>query len=190
MEDMKNTILWNQAKVSLWLMPPEPAYSEIASQITKLAQREGSSVAFEPHVTIVGGISIQSPEEVGEIAEKLQEGLKGFGEVAVNVLPEAEGYDDKWNQALFLPIDPTDKLLHLCRKSREILELDAVTSLFPPPVNRPHISLYYGLENIPGRDEVTSVPSFESNRLTLWKTDPATVEGVRCWEKLAVIDIA
>ena len=82
---------------------------------------------------------------------------------------------------------------------------------YPPPLRKPHMSLYYGTpEGCPSLETVeqnlyysdnnnmasllspaAAIPhySFQASRVAVWKTDPASTEGVSQWEELAVVDL-
>jgi hypothetical protein len=174
--------------LSLWLMPPHYNVQRIQAQIDKLA--DGKGPTFIPHVTIITGIQCYSEEEVQEIAKKLQEGLKGFGRVPCSFGSVPYTSKGHWNQALFLTMDMAASLLNICQKSRIILGMDTEIWRFAPPAGLPHLSLFYGISDIPDKKEVKPVLPFHSMSLALWKTDPPTLEGVPSWKEVAVIELA
>merc|ERR1712176_1624022 len=97
------------------------------------------------------------------------------------------------SQALVFPMEGiSDQYVQLCETSRYLLDLPlSGCTNFPPPVNRPHMSLFYGTENIPDPAIVDpSLPtSFEGTRAALWITTPSTLEGVPKWKQIDVIDL-
>jgi hypothetical protein len=174
--------------LSLWLVPPITRKDKIKRQFDKLAANRGPS--FDPHVTIIGGIQCQSEMHAQEMVKTLQEGLKGFGPVPLGFSSRAFTSKGVWSQALFLTLEPSAPLMNLCVQSRALLEMDTENWRFAPPVNMPHLSLFYGEEaNIPDKNEVVPIPSFHSSTLALWSTDPPTLEGVPKWKEIAVIDL-
>jgi hypothetical protein len=174
--------------LSLWLIPPVTSKDKIKRQFDKLAANRGPS--FDPHVTIIGGIQCQSESHAQEMVKTLQEGLKGFGPVPVGSSARAFTSKGVWSQALFLTVESSAPMMNLCVQSRALLGMDTEKWRFAPPVNMPHLSLFYGEEaNIPDKNEVVPIPSFHSSTLALWSTDPPTLEGVPKWKEIAVIDI-
>ena len=50
--------------------------------------------------------------------------------------------------------------------------------------------MFYGLDkSIPSVDEVETIQGFDATTLELWVTDPPTLEGVKEWKKVALIDL-
>lgn len=177
-----------EVKLSLWLLPPDDISVRIQSQINAFTQRPGSSASFEPHVTVVGGITCESSEQVQQITKALELGLSGFGGVPVHLKEQAET-QDLWNQALYIPVDASGEFVMLCQYCREILGMDDDRWEFPQPAGVPHLSLYYGTEHVPSIEDVEKVEDFVATRAGLWKTDPATVEGVEMWRPVAFFDL-
>jgi len=211
----------NPMKLSLWLVPPggdgdeEGGASESASETNSVfartqkviddlsAQRNGSG--FTPHVTLVGGIKVGSEPEALALAERLRNGLSGFGPVDCSFGNLVLSAPDCWNQALVLElVPPSEAFLRLCRASRKLLGMEQTTNgeesclTFPPPLGVPHMSLYYGDSPPPPSDEYRSrvfgsssnhEQSFRAHRVMLWKTDPSSAEGVPEWEPLADISL-
>ena len=212
-------------KLSLWLIPPggeasdnnkedgnnnnnnNNVYERTKEVIDELAEQYNGP-KFIPHVTIVGGIEVDSEEDAMVLSKRLEEGLAWFGNVECNfkdVLQEPS----RWNQALIIEMIPSDTFLQLCRFSRKILGLeqqeqggDCIT--FPPPAGVPHASLFYGESPPADPDYVSRIfgtsdnsdsdsdsnnNSYQSHRVMLWKTDPSSAEGVPEWEALADISL-
>eukprot|EP00980_Cylindrotheca_fusiformis_P008732 scaffold1868_cov193-Cylindrotheca_fusiformis.AAC.17 len=178
------------SSLSLWLMPSDKAKREIQREINYYAE-EGNGPAFRPHVTVVGGIPCGSEDHIKDVIERLQQGLAGFGEIPTSFHENASNFPDTWNQALVVEMQLTPRFVKLCRKSRQILGMEAETekAMFPPPVEAPHLSLYYGTSNIPDAMDVPPIPDFEATTLSLWITDPPTLEGVPKWKQLGTIDL-
>jgi hypothetical protein len=176
-----------EVKLSLWLLPSEDVSSNIQTQIDAFTHRPGASASFVPHVTLVGGITCESSEQVQQVIKALELGLSGVGGIPIR-LAEAQS-KNLWSQALYLPVNASKEFLELCQYCREILGLDDGLWEFPQPAGVPHMSLYYGTENIPAIDEVKKVENFVATRVGLWKTDPSTVEGVEFWRPLAIFDL-
>ncbi|VEU38673.1 unnamed protein product [Pseudo-nitzschia multistriata] len=205
-------------KLSLWLIPPggedltdagdrkSNVYGQTLQVIDELSGRFGGP-KFIPHITVVGGIQVDSEKEANDLSKRLSEGLAGFGTVQCDfrdILQEP----GCWNQALILEMIPSKTFVELCELSRRLLNMeqegDCIT--FPPPAGVPHMSLFYGDSPLDGSDSQTGrddylarvfgtdsngigddKKSFQSHRVMLWKTDPSSASGVPEWKPL--IDI-
>jgi hypothetical protein len=176
-----------EVKLSLWLLPPEDVSSKIQSQIDAFTHRPGASASFVPHVTLVGGITCETSEQVQQVTKALELGLSGVGGIPIR-LAEAQS-QNLWSQALYLPVNASKEFVELCQYCREILGMDDGFWEFPQPAGVPHLSLYYGTENIPAVEDVKRVKNFVATRVGLWKTDPSTVEGVEFWRPLVIFDL-
>mmetsp|Transcript_8228 Transcript_8228/g.10767 ORF Transcript_8228/g.10767 Transcript_8228/m.10767 type:complete len:254 (-) Transcript_8228:556-1317(-) len=67
-------------KVSLWLLPPKPAFTKLHEQIQELARINGTPT-FIPHVTVVGGIAVNYAEDGLRLLESLKQEFCNFGEI-------------------------------------------------------------------------------------------------------------
>jgi Cyclic phosphodiesterase-like protein len=175
--------------VSLWLIPSASTSLLLAEQIDQFSQGGTRGPRFAPHITIVGGIECRSEEHILEVANTLEAGLAGFGKIPCTVSPKAYAAPGAWNQALHLVVEPSAALLNLCQRARALLGMDTENWTFPPPSNYPHISMFYGIDNIPDKSEVQSVSPFYAYTLALWRTDPPSLEGVEHWREIRVFDI-
>ena len=172
--------------LSIWLYPPQDARLEIQDQIDMLAEDRGPS--FLPHVTLVGGIPCQSEEEALQLGKALQDGLRGFGEVPCHFSLTPKTSEGVWNQALYLTMDETDPFMKLCETCRVILGLPLPCN-FAPPALKPHMSLFYGVKDIPNASEVEPVKSFQATTIAMWTTGPSTLASVPNWKEVAVIQL-
>ena len=208
--------------ISLWLLPSptDTARKELSNMITTFSERHpGASVPFQPHVTLVGGTKCPSMKFLEErLLPRLREGIQktnpsiGSG-IPCHFEPEPV-FKDQWNQACVLVMEESLAFTELVELCREIMAIALADNLsaddlprdhFPPPLHKPHMSLYYGTEGVPSPDEIRqnlygddnpssssqSAPhySFQASQVAVWKTDPASTEGVAQWEELAVIDL-
>jgi hypothetical protein len=170
-------------KISVWLMPPSDAAKRIEKQVDKIAEKY-KSPKFHPHVTVVGGIEVQSSQEAYRMAESLKKGLKHFGRVPCSFDPEIRSYPTCWNQSLIATVEVSDAFFNLCQISRDILDLNPKNWTFPSPANVPHMSLFYGLGNIPDVSTVKPIESFEAHKIAIWKTVSSDISGVDGWVEL------
>ncbi|CAB9499239.1 expressed unknown protein [Seminavis robusta] len=201
--------------LSLWLLPSpqDPARETLNKAIQSFSQLPSASVPFQPHITLMGGIQCPSLEFFQlNILPKLRENLAKMGPIPCQF--EAEPVmEAKWNQACVLVMDEEScsefsNLVEVCRDylmANNVLQKDDKGSTkenwYPPPLRRPHLSLYYGTEqNAPSPDQVkqqlllwtpgkVDQVSFRANQVAVWRTDPPTTEGVAQWEQLAIIDL-
>jgi hypothetical protein len=198
--------------VSLWLLPPEgEVFNSWQDEINRLAHlhEDSAGVAFLPHITLVGGVMIQRPQQINELVETLQKGLRGMGPVQckfqspnlLNFATNAETGEPIWNQAAVAAVVPTPRFLYICRRARQLLGKYSTAlndsdkendCIFAPPLLQPHLSLYYGRTGVPTADEIHLPTSsgFTSDRVALWKTFPSYNEtNVPFWNELAVISL-
>jgi hypothetical protein len=173
--------------LSLWLVPLKLMKIRIQEEIDELAENRGPT--FDPHVTVIGNIPCQSESDALEMAKRLQDGLQGFGKVPCVFSSGPFTSKGVWSQALFLTMEMSAPFMNLCQQSRALLGMDTENWTFAQPVGMPHLSLFYGSENIPEKSEVKPIAPFDSYTLTLWRTDPATLEGVPNWKEIAEINL-
>jgi len=198
--------------LSLWLVPPAGQVSDndsndgVYERVTQVIDELSASFdgpKFSPHVTIVGGIRVDSEEEIKALSKRLRDGLANFGTVECN-FKDIIQEPTCWNQALIIEMNPSERFLELCRVTRRILNMELETIAFPLPAGVPHMSLFYGdspwsdahpatnqefLSRIfdnNGRDDQRS---FQAHRVMLWKTDPPSAVGVPEWEPMADISL-
>lgn len=171
-------------KFSLWLIPPDDVSAKLKEQIRKFSANGETGPLFDPHVTICGGVRCKSEEEASQLANVLEEGLRNFGSIPCLLSTEAFGAPDSWNQALYYKVAANQEFMNLCIASRELMGLDSSHWTFPPPAVCPHISLFYGINNVPDKSEARSLEPFLAERVALWKTDPSSPEGVNEWKEI------
>eukprot|EP00536_Pseudo-nitzschia_multiseries_P004296 jgi/Psemu1/9656/gm1.9656_g len=203
----------HKMKLSLWLVPPGVEVGSSISSKNSVYERaiqviDELSATFEgpkfiPHVTIVGGITVDSKEELSALSRRLREGLANFGTIGC-IFEDIAQEPTCWNQALIVEMIPSERFLALCRASRRILNMELETITFPPPAGVPHMSLFYGDSPLSDPTSMTSQDyvsrifdgngsvdqrSFEAHRVMLWKTDPSSASGVPEWEPMADISL-
>jgi 2'-5' RNA ligase len=149
---------------SLWLMPSGEIRDKFSSLIRRLALEYGAPM-FEPHVTLLGGITL-SEEDVLRKTEKLVSGQSDF-KVTLQVV-DCQNY---YFRALFVKAEKTPLLQVLYDRAREIFGVQDI------PDYLPHLSLVYGdfLQAIKeqmiqgvGRSQTAE---FTVDRVHLFKTD-------------------
>lgn len=178
-------------RLSLWLRPDDPACSFYRDQIRRLSDRESNtSGPFEPHVTLVGSI-LCDESQLQQLIQHLEDKLQGFGSVYCQLEPRPY-FAPVWHQAAVLVVKEShelDRLVSFCQETVEPYSEGAI-SVYPPPVARPHLSLYYGTTNVPTEDEIEVAPdSLTASCVELWSTNPSTAEGVRGWKMVHSISL-
>ena len=180
---------------SLWLLLPEVARNQFRALIEEFAQQEGAD-PFEPHVTIVGGITINDDADIHQLCRDLENELRGrFGAgIDCHCQDVLASVPHQWNQALVAVLHQTQDLEALVDTCRAHFHMEDGPR-FAPELNQPHLSLYYGTQNIPNpADHVRFPRQFTATRLALWSTEPAEAgqaenAGVGQWAQLGEIHL-
>ena len=179
-------------KLSLWLRPDDPACSLYRDQIVRLSSRDaGGSAPFEPHITLIGGIVCEEVH-LADMMDNLQRKLEGFGSILCQ-FESTPYFAPVWHQAAVLGVKESHELVRLVRICKDAIEQysgDPV-SVFPPPIEKPHLSLFYGTANVPTANEIgQAVPDcWTASRVELWSTNPSSVEGVRQWKMIHFVKL-
>ncbi len=163
---------------SLWLMPEGTARERLASRITDLATRLGTT-PFAPHATLLPGLS-------GPEAAVLEEARALAGELApVELRPVGVAGRDEHFRCLFLRL----------RRSRALAAAHArAASRFardPDPDLDPHVSLVYA--ELSPRVKAALIEelspelprAFVARRLHVWRTEGPVAE----WRELDAIPL-
>lgn len=191
--------------ISLWLVPPPDVEQEQQQVIDELAF---GGIIFPPHITVIGFVPCPSMEFFNQkVLPSLQTSLATDNNIPCHLRHEpAFGHVVFQAAALLLEEpdtgEPSDAFTELVQRSRRILselkllppiEEDSPIS-YPGPLGEPHMSLYYGTEEVPTQQNILDVIpndcfSFNATRVEIWITDPASAQGVLQWQELAVIDL-
>lgn len=116
---------------AIWLMPSGKVYVQLAQLITELAS-EFSTPCFDPHVTLLGGITGETVK-IFRQCEHLADSLSPF-EIHLTGL----GQVDDYYRRLFIQITRPTALLKANRRAREVIDHSG------DPNYSPHVSLLYG----------------------------------------------
>lgn len=181
--------------ISLWLLPSPRYRAKISRMIEAFSQHEAASVPFEPHITIVGGVSCPSNEYLHTtLLPKLKEAIQNTTRCLDCQLGPNPVYKETWNQACVMVLKESEEfaqLVHLCRELA--FGKPSIENIYPPPLRKPHLSLYYGMEGAPSKEDIAQglggSYTFGASQVAVWKTDPGSAEGVAQWTELAVIDL-
>jgi Cyclic phosphodiesterase-like protein len=177
------------------------------NMIGDFSQRESASGPFPPHVTLVGGIECPSMEFFRDVfLPRLQTCIAAAAIRGIHCQFKQEPVlNDAWNQACVLVMEASNEFTHLVELCRTVVSevlsssvepRDEMNHGYPPPLRKPHLSLYYGsLEFAPAPDEVNQrllgpgFFSFQGDQVAIWQTEPSSAEGVALWRYIASIDL-
>lgn len=158
---------------SLWLIPAGNVYKKLFNIINYLVKRYNSPI-FEPHVTLLGGIS--GPEEkVLKKTEKLAFLIKPF-KVKLTKISSEQYY----LRALFVKAKGTSELLRANEMARKIFRVKSEQKYMP------HLSLMYGSFPKPNKQKMIKeinedlALQFEFTSIHLFKTEGK----VNKWHKI------
>ena len=163
---------------ALWLAPAEPMFSLLAGQIARLA-RECSTSQFDPHVTLLGGITLSEEEALARSAA-LALGLRRF-----RVELGDMGYSDEYFRCLFVNVLPRESILNA---RQAVCEAFGIRNDGP---YTPHISLVYGKLPLETRERIASglepLPGrqFDVSSLALWQVRGSPQE----WKLIKEFDL-
>ncbi len=116
---------------SLWIVPPEGVYGELAALIARLSAEYDAPV-FEPHVTLIGDLAV-SEEDIRPKTSQLAELLDPF-----TVRLTTVDYLDECFRSLFIRVDPTEEIMAANQTAVALFDQA------PDEVYLPHLSLMYG----------------------------------------------
>lgn len=160
---------------ALWLIPREPMFNLLAGRISALS-REYSTPLFEPHVTLLSGITSQEQEILAK-SRLLASSLK-----PVHVELGDVDYLDEYFRCLFFRIvsaSPIMKAHHAAQKT---------FGLENEPAFEPHLSLLYGKLQLETKKKIAEdVGSLSGQRLELDHLElyrvSCTLDAWKCLEK-------
>ncbi|CAB4276320.1 unnamed protein product [Prunus armeniaca] len=181
-EEPKSTAPAENNMYSVWALPPD----DVAPRLKKLMQGirdEFSGPEFEPHITVVGAISL-TPEDALNKFKSASRGLKAYDAKVDRV---ATG-GTLFYQCVFLLINPTPQVVETSAHCCGHFGFNSSTPYFP------HLSLLYAdltdeekkkaQEKANSLDESIGSLSFPVTRLALYKTDTGD-KTLKSWEKIA-----
>jgi 2'-5' RNA ligase len=116
---------------ALWLMPAEPMFNLLAGEIARLS-REYVTPQFDPHVTLLGGITLPEEDTLARSAA-LAGSMKPF-QVELGEI----GYLDEYFRSLFIRVVLSDAIIKARQSACEVFGHG------DKPPYMPHVSLVYG----------------------------------------------
>ena len=156
---------------ALWLVPAEPAFSLLAGQIARLS-RELSTPQFDPHVTLLSGITLPEDETLARSAA-LAARLTSF-----QIEPAGINCLDEYFRCVFVDVIPDVPILKARQAASEIFGMQ------DEPTYMPHISLVYGKLRLETRVKIVAelgsmtVRRFEVRQLAIWRVSGPVREWV------------
>lgn len=136
---------------ALWLVPEEPMFSLLAGRVSRLS-REYSTPTFDPHITLLSGITAQEQEILANsrlLASSLRPIRVELGEV---------GYLDEYFRCLFFKVLPASAIIKAHYAAQEAF------GLWSDSPYDPHLSLMYGRLQLETKKKVAADLSFLSGQ--------------------------
>ncbi|XP_031122143.1 cyclic phosphodiesterase [Ipomoea triloba] len=166
---------------SVWGVPPEDVTARV-KKIMEGLRSEFGAPQFEPHVTVVGAISL-TESEARDKFRKACEGLKTYDATVLKVDTGTHFY-----QCVFLLLDPTTQVVETSDHCCKHFGYER-----PSAAYMPHLSLLYAditdeekkraQEKAYALDESIGSLRFPITRLLLYKTDTED-KSLKSWEKV------
>ncbi|KAL7590845.1 cyclic phosphodiesterase [Lactuca sativa] len=170
---------------SVWALPPEDVTERLKKLMIGLRSEFGGP-EFEPHVTVVGAISL-TEEEARDKLKKACEGLKAYNATVEKVATGTFFY-----QCVFLLLHPTTEVMETGAHCWNHFGYKSSTPYMP------HLSILYAdlteeekkraQEKANALDESVKSLKFPISRLALYKTDTED-KTLKSWEKVTEITL-
>ena len=162
-------------KFTVWLIPPEPVYSQIKSIIDRLSS-EYKGPSFEPHMTLLGGFS---SDNLSETEEKVKD-LAKFDKLDLTLGPVS--FSTTYFQSVFVRVNSTTKLMQLNLDAKKMFGREN-------DVFMPHISLLYGDHDMVMREKAASSVELPSASFVVDKFSitPADSNDPKDWKIISTI---
>lgn len=155
---------------ALWIIPTEKAYALTAGYIARLSSLYKLS-AFEPHVTVLGGVRFPEGDEVRELAGDLDP-------FRIRLAREVE-YTDAYFRCLFLRAYKTDALMESFSKASALVGRE-------PESYFPHLSLAYGDLPVWKKQEMIAelgpIPEIEFEAREISLVEASSERPVSSWQ--------
>ncbi|XWS12453.1 hypothetical protein CRYUN_Cryun37aG0090000 [Craigia yunnanensis] len=171
---------------SVWALPPE----HVTAQVKKLMEglrSEFGGPEFEPHVTVVGAISLTADDALAKFRSAC-DGLKAYNATVDRVATGTFFY-----QSVFLLLHPTPEVVEATAHCTGHFGYKSSTTYMP------HLSLLYAdlteeekkkaQEKANILDKSIGGLSFQISRLAFYKTDTED-KTLKSWEKVAECNLS
>ncbi|CAI9292875.1 unnamed protein product [Lactuca saligna] len=170
---------------SVWALPPQDVTERLKKLMIGLRSEFGGP-EFEPHVTVVGAISL-TEEEARDKLKKACDGLKAYNATVEKVATGTFFY-----QCVFLLLHPTTEVMETGAHCWNHFGYKSSTPYMP------HLSILYAdlteeekkraQEKANALDETVQSLKFPISRLALYKTDTED-KTLKSWEKVTEITL-
>jgi 2'-5' RNA ligase len=162
---------------ALWLTPGEPLFSHLAREVSRLS-RELSTPRFEPHVTLLGGITLPEEKVLAHsvfLARILKPIRIELGDI---------GYLDEYFRCLFVTVLPGPSISEAHRVACGIFACQGAPYM-------PHVSLVYGKLQVEVKQRIaTGLVSLTGHSFSVCKLTLYRVSGpVRQWKCIKAFDL-
>lgn len=159
---------------SIWIIPPEPLYSQLKNTIDKLAKKYRGPV-FEPHMTLLGNID----KDLSEVKQKVKESANSIDKLVLSL--GSISFSTTYFQSVFVRANSTAQLMQLNLETKKLFGME--NNVFMP-----HISLLYGNHDMITREKAASEVQLSKASFIVNKfiVTPAT-SNPNEWEHSAVI---
>eukprot|EP01098_Paradermamoeba_levis_P000300 TRINITY_DN10306_c0_g1_i1.p1 TRINITY_DN10306_c0_g1~~TRINITY_DN10306_c0_g1_i1.p1 ORF type:complete len:207 (-),score=69.38 TRINITY_DN10306_c0_g1_i1:21-590(-) len=127
--------------ISLWLIPSQTTSEskELGEILSSYINKFNSPSPFEPHVTLVGGISPDIDPE--ELKLKMKQVARNFKEKKLEVKFKEVVIGKLYFQSVLVEVEKEEKISLLFDSAKDVFSLHSL------PVFYPHLSLYYGFDD-------------------------------------------
>lgn len=161
---------------AIWIIPPDPLYSYLQKIIIELTEEYGSPV-FEPHLTLLSGIT----EDLPTIVEKMTSIASTGSPLELSLGPVS--FSTTYFQSVLVRVNSTAPLLQL--------HLDILKTFgFETGVFMPHMSLMYGDLPMPLREKIAQSISLQPHSFLAQECVVMSAEpDPREWRQLAAIPL-
>jgi 2'-5' RNA ligase len=151
--------------LSLWLIPEGEAHEKLSELIERFSRRFGTP-AFEPHLTILGGIPSAEDRWLRRCADLARD------TTPPHVRTDGAAFEDSYFRCLYLQAEATSALREIHNRARALLIGGEARPFLP------HVSLLYGrLSREQKRDLVDELASLPQLSFVPRYLDVLTTEG-------------
>ncbi|KAB2025645.1 hypothetical protein ES319_D06G164400v1 [Gossypium barbadense] len=171
---------------SVWALPPEDVTARVKKLMEGLRSEFGGP-QFEPHVTVVGAISLTADDALAKFRSSCD------GRKAYNATVDRVATGTFFYQCVFLLFHPTPEVVETSAHCSSHFGYKSSTPYMP------HLSLLYAdlteeekkkaQEKANMLDESIGSLSFQISRLALYKTDTED-KTLKSWEKVAECNLS
>lgn len=161
-------------KYSIWVIPPEPVFSQVQSVVQTLSLQYTGPL-FEPHLTILGGVEAELPQ----VIQATKTIAASCNQLQLTL--DAISFSTTYFQSVLVRVQATAQLLQLNLDLKKALVQENTLYM-------PHLSLLYGNHDMPTREKAASqiqLPPL-SFAVTSFVIVPSTLDPSE-WQHLATV---